>query len=170
MKQLAPMQYDLQNEIKKCKTMDDLTGKGGLLQKLLKDVIQNMLEAEMSEHLGRNKYEREDEDVDNYRNGYSSKKIQSGIGEIALDVPRDRKSTFKPVIVKKHETVCNDLDKKIISMYAKGMSTTDDALRKSLYLATMDIMKKWSMPIANWGSTIAQFSIIFEGRLKLELS
>ena len=52
----------------------------------------------------------------------------------------------------------------------KSVFPTDDALRKSLYLATMDIMKKWSMPIANWGSTIAQFSIIFEGRLKLELS
>jgi len=50
---------------------------------------------------------------------------------------------------------------------SKSVFPTDESLRKSLYLATMDIMKKWSMPIANWGQTIAQFAVIFEGRLDL---
>lgn len=52
----------------------------------------------------------------------------------------------------------------------KSIFPTDDALRKSLYLATVDIMKKWSMPIPNWAQTIAQFSIVFEGRLELDLN
>ncbi len=50
---------------------------------------------------------------------------------------------------------------------SKSVFPTDESLRKSLYLATMDIMKKWTMPIANWGQTIAQFAVIFEGRLDL---
>jgi transposase-like protein len=52
----------------------------------------------------------------------------------------------------------------------KSVFPTDDALRKSLFLATMDIMKKWSMPVANWGSTITQFAMMFEGRLDLGLN
>lgn len=62
---------DYQAEIKKCKTLDDIVGKNGLMKKLLKDVMQQLLEAEMDEHLGREKYERTDDyDSKNYRNGY----------------------------------------------------------------------------------------------------
>ena len=82
----------------------------------------------MEEHLGRNKYERQ-KDVDNndrnYRNGYSQKNLRSSFGDVDLDIPRDRKGEFEPKIVKKYETVCNELDKKIISLYAKGMTTSD---------------------------------------------
>jgi transposase-like protein len=117
---------DYSAEVKKCKTMDDVLGKDGLLQRLLKDVIQNMLDAEMSEHLGRDKYERvPGESPDNYRNGYSEKTLKSSIGEMTIDVPRDRNGEFEPVVVKKYETVCNELDNKVISMYAKGMTTRD---------------------------------------------
>ncbi|URZ02011.1 IS256 family transposase ISCbo4 [Clostridium felsineum] len=117
---------DYQKEIKKCKTMDDVVGKNGLMQKLLKDVMQQLLEAEMDEHLGRKKYERTDEDEDaNYRNGYSNKSVRSSYGEVPLDVPRDRNALFEPKAIKKYEKDCNELDKKIIGMYAKGMSTRD---------------------------------------------
>lgn len=117
---------DLKAEIKKCKTMEDVVGKNGLMQRLLGGVMQQLLEAEMEEHLGRGKYERSDEEEDkNYRNGYSRKNIKSSYGDVELDVPRDRKAEFEPKVVKKYETVCNELDKKIIALYARGMSDRD---------------------------------------------
>ena len=120
--------FDYNEEIKKCKTIDDVMGKNGLIQKLVKDVLENILEGEMEEHLGRSKYQRlDDEDFDkvNYRNGYSKKNLRSSFGDVDLNIPRDRNGEFEPKIVKKYETVCNELDKKIISLYAKGMSTSD---------------------------------------------
>ena len=120
--------FDYNSEIKKCKTIDDVLGKNGLVQRLVKDVLENILEAEMDEHLGRDKYQRQS-DIEpgerNYRNGYSQKNLRSSFGDVDLDIPRDRKAEFEPQIVKKYETVCNELDKKIISLYAKGMTTSD---------------------------------------------
>ena len=120
--------FDYNSEVKKCKTIDDVLGKNGLVQRLIKDVLENILEAEMDEHLGRDKYQRQN-DIEpserNYRNGYSPKNLRSSFGDVDLDIPRDRKSEFEPQIVKKYETVCNELDKKIISLYAKGMTTSD---------------------------------------------
>ena len=120
--------FDYNSEIKKCKTIDDVLGKNGLVQRLVKDVLENILEAEMDEHLGRDKYQRQS-DIEpgerNYRNGYKKKNLRSSFGDVDLDIPRDRKSEFEPQIVKKYETVCNELDKKIISLYAKGMTTSD---------------------------------------------
>lgn len=120
--------FDYNEEIKRCKTIDDVLGKNGLVQKLVKDVLENILEAEMDEHLGRDKYQRQnniDPEERNYRNGYSQKNLRSSFGDVDLDIPRDRKAEFEPQIVKKYETVCNELDKKIISLYAKGMTTSD---------------------------------------------
>ena len=116
---------DYQAEVRKCKTMEDVVGKNGLMQKLFKDIIQQLLEAEMEEHLGRERHERSNEANPNYRNGYSSKTIESSFGEVGLDIPRDRKAQFEPKVVKKYETVCNELDKKIIGLYAYGMSVRD---------------------------------------------
>ena len=120
--------FDYNEEVKKCKTIDDVIGKDGLVQRLIKDVLENILEVEMGEHLGRDKYDRQtdiDQDDRNYRNGYSKKTLRSSFGDVDLDVPRNRKAEFEPQIIKKYETVCNELDKKIISLYAKGMSTRD---------------------------------------------
>lgn len=120
--------FDYNEEVKRCKTIDDVLGKNGLVQRLVKDVLENILEAEMDEHLGRDKYQRQtevDSEDRNYRNGYSHKNLRSSFGDVDLNIPRDRKAEFEPQIVKKYETVCNELDKKIISLYAKGMSTSD---------------------------------------------
>lgn len=126
MREISVPDIDYQDEVKKCKTMEDVVGKNGLMQRLLKDVIQQLLEAEMDEQLGREKYQRANEsDNKNYRNGYSRKNVDSSFGELELDVPRDRKSEFEPIVVKKYETKCNELDKKIIGLYARGMSTRD---------------------------------------------
>jgi putative transposase len=125
MKDLDIPEIDLNKELKKCKSMEDLVGKNGLMQRLFGNIIQQFMEAEMEEHLGREKYERSDSDNKNYRNGHSSKNIKTSFGEVEVDVPRDRKAEFEPKIVKKYETVCNELDKKVIGLYARGMSVDD---------------------------------------------
>jgi transposase-like protein len=122
MKQLQIPDIDLNKELNKCKNMEDLVGKNGLMQRLFGNIIQQFLEAEMEDHLGRDKYERNSDDDKNYRNGYSQKNIKTSFGEVDVNVPRDRKSEFEPRIVKKYETVCNELDKKVIGLYARGMS------------------------------------------------
>lgn len=91
------------------------------LKDLLGSTIKEMMEAEMEEHLGYEKSERSDND--DYRNGYKSKTVKSSIGEVELEVPQDRKSTFEPQVVKKGQKNISDIDHKIISMYAKGMTT-----------------------------------------------
>jgi len=120
--------FDYKAEVKKCKTIDDVMGKDGLIQRLVKDVLENILEGEIEDHLGRNKYERtetKEPSKKNYRNGYSSKNLRSSFGDVDLDIPRDRNAEFEPQIIKKYETVCTELDKKVISLYAKGMTTSD---------------------------------------------
>ena len=91
------------------------------LKDLLGGTIKEMMEAEMEVHLGYGKSERSDND--DYRNGYKSKTVQSCVGDVEIEVPQDRKSTFEPKIVKKGQKDINDIDKKIIAMYAKGMTT-----------------------------------------------
>ena len=91
------------------------------LKDLLGGTIKEMMEAEMDDHLGYQKSERSDSD--DYRNGYKSKRVNSNYGSMDIDVPQDRKSTFEPQIVKKRQKDISDIDQKIISMYAKGMTT-----------------------------------------------
>lgn len=91
------------------------------LKDLLGGTIKEMMEAEMDDHLGYGKSERSDSD--DYRNGYKSKRINSSYGSMDIQVPQDRRSTFEPQIVKKRQKDISDIDQKIISMYAKGMTT-----------------------------------------------
>ncbi len=116
--------FDYNSEVKKCKTIDDVLGKNGLVQKLVKDILENILEAEMDEHLGRDKYQRQsniEPEERNYRNGYSQKNLRSSFGDVDLDIPRDRKAEFEPQIIKKYETVCNELDKIYPIVYLDAM-------------------------------------------------
>ena len=91
------------------------------LKDLLGSTIKEMMESEMDEHMGYQKSQRSDSD--NYRNGYKPKQINSSYGSMTIDVPQDRKSTFEPKVVKKRQKDISDIDQKIISMYAKGMTT-----------------------------------------------
>ena len=91
------------------------------LKDLLGGTIKEMMEAEMDDHLGYGKSERSDSD--DYRNGYKTKRVNSSYGSMEIDVPQDRKSTFEPKVVKKRQKDISDIDQKIISMYAKGMTT-----------------------------------------------
>ena len=93
------------------------------LKDLLGGTIKEMMEKEMDQHLGYEKSERSD--TEDYRNGYKSKRINSSYGSMDIQVPQDRKSTFEPQVVKKRQKDISDIDQKIISMYAKGMTTGD---------------------------------------------
>lgn len=91
------------------------------LKDLLGGTIQNMMESELNEHLGYEKYERKDSD--NYRNGVKAKTLRSGYGEIPISVPQDRNNEFEPKIVPKRKKDISAIESKIIAMYARGLST-----------------------------------------------
>ena len=91
------------------------------LKDLLGNTIKEMMETEMDDHLGYAKSQRSDND--DYRNGYKTKQVNSSYGSMEIEVPQDRKSTFEPQVVKKRQKDISDIDQKIISMYAKGMTT-----------------------------------------------
>lgn len=91
------------------------------LKDLLGGTIKEMMEIEMDSHLGYSKSERSDKS--DYRNGYKSKTISGNFGELEISVPQDRQSSFEPQIVKKRQKDISAIDQKIISMYAKGLST-----------------------------------------------
>ena len=105
-----------------------------MLRDLLGDTIQQMLEAEMDEHLGYTKYDYTHKQTDDSRNGYSPKTVTSSAGEIPLDIPRDRKGDFEPQSVKKNQTDISNIEDQVLSMYAKGMTTRDiSAHLQSIY-------------------------------------
>lgn len=91
------------------------------LRDLLGGTIKSMMEVEMEEHLGYESYQRHDSD--NYRNGTKPKTVRSSFGEFEIDVPQDRNSTFEPKVVQKRQKDISEIDKKIISMYARGLTT-----------------------------------------------
>ncbi len=91
------------------------------LKDLLGGTLKSMMEAEMDEHLGYESYERSNNP--NYRNGTKTKTVRGNFGEIELAVPQDRDSTFEPKVVKKRQKDISDIDQKIISMYARGLTT-----------------------------------------------
>jgi transposase-like protein len=83
------------------------------------------LKAEQEAHLGYEPYKKGELDIDNSRNGFSKKTMKTSSGEVEIEIPRDRKGTFDPQFVQKHQSFDPDLEKRVISMYARGMSTRD---------------------------------------------
>jgi len=108
--------------LKKIKTQSELDD---FFQKLYKQAIENMLKAEMEDHLGYKKHEKAEKDNKNSRNGYSNKTLKTNIGNIPLDMPRDRDSSFDPKVIPKHQRMSARIEQAIITMYSKGMSTRD---------------------------------------------
>lgn len=96
-----------------------------MVKDLLGDTLQGMLEAEMDQKLGYSKYDYQNKDTDDSRNGYSKKTVTSSFGEIDLDIPRDRKGEFEPQIIRKNQTDISNIEDQVLSMYAKGMTTRD---------------------------------------------
>lgn len=117
--------FDVEEALSQCKTLEDISGKNGLLKRLLKEMTEQILEAELSEHLGYDKHSTDGNNSGNSRNGRTAKTVRSGFGEVSLETPRDRNGTFEPAIVKKRQNDISEFDEKIISMYAKGMTVRD---------------------------------------------
>lgn len=115
---------ELKRELKEkgVKSLDDFNE---YMREISKDILEVLLDGEITEFLGYEKHDQQSKETDNSRNGYSGKKVKSTFGPIPLEVPRDRKSEFNPVVVKKRKGDISGFEDKIISMYAKGMTTRD---------------------------------------------
>jgi putative transposase len=113
---------EYQEKVAGLKTADDISG---FLKDLVAPVLQEMLEAEMTDHLGYRKNTILGNNTGNSRNGYSKKKLRNNMGQTEIKVPRDRNSQFEPTAVKKYQTSTSEVEEKIISMYAKGMTCRD---------------------------------------------
>ena len=104
---------------------EDLIGENGLLKQLTKLLVEKALDAEMSQHLGHDKHETVINPAGNTRNGKSKKTLKGDFGELPIEVPRDRHSTFEPQIIPKHQTRWTGFDEKILSLYARGMTVRE---------------------------------------------
>jgi putative transposase len=107
------------------KRPEDLIGEHGLLKQLTKALLERAMQAEMTEHLGYEKHDQAGNNSGNSRNGKTTKSLKGDFGEFPLETPRDRKGTFEPKIVGKGQTRFTGFDDKIVSMYARGMSTRE---------------------------------------------
>ena len=104
-------------------SMDDIQN---LFKETIAEFMENGLESELDEELGYSKYDYKNKDTDNSRNGHSSKTLRTSFGDVDVSVPRDRKGEFEPQLLKKNQSsISQDIEEKILSMYAKGMSTGD---------------------------------------------
>jgi len=104
---------------------EDIIGEGGLLKQLTKAILERALESELTHELGYEKHTRTEKPAGNSRNGTSTKKLKTDQGEMEILIPRDRNSEFEPRIVKKGQRRFTGFDDKILSMYARGMTTRD---------------------------------------------
>src|SRR4051812_26365034 len=125
-----PAQNELLNELveqllKDYKQPEEILGEQGLLKQLSKAILERALNAELTEHLGYKKHDPAGYGSGNARNGSTEKTLKGKNGEILVEVPRDRNGSFEPQIVKKHQTRFDGFDDKILSMYARGMTTRD---------------------------------------------
>jgi hypothetical protein len=105
------------------KTVEEITGPKGVLKQLTKALIERAMGAKLTHHLGYEEHAPEGRGSGNNRNGTSRKKVQGDFGAVEIEVPRDRNGTFEPRIIAKHERRFAGFDSKILSMYARGMST-----------------------------------------------
>lgn len=104
-------------------SMDDIQN---LFKETIAEFMQGSLEAELDEELGYEPYDVKNKNTDNSRNGHSKKTLRTSMGKVEIDVPRDRNGDFEPKILPKNQTsISQDMESKIISMYAKGMSVSD---------------------------------------------
>jgi transposase-like protein len=115
----------VEEKLKNVKCLSDLTGSNGIIQELIKGTVERILKAEQEAHLGFEPYKKGELNSDNSRNGFSKKTMKTSSGEVVIDIPRDRKGTFEPQFVQKYQSFDPDLEKRVVSMYARGMSTRD---------------------------------------------
>ena len=128
-KNRSPAEQARRAKIRELLELSDITSMEDI-QSLFKETIAEFMEkgldAELEEDLGYSKYDYRNKETDNSRNGHSSKTLRTSFGDVEVSVPRDRKSEFEPQLLKKNQTsISQDIEEKILSMYAKGMTTGD---------------------------------------------
>jgi putative transposase len=104
---------------------EDMLGENGILKQLTKALLERVLKAELTGHLGYEKHDPAGRGSGNSRNGASRKKLKGEFGEMEIETPRDRNGTFEPKIVPRHQTRFTGFDSKILSLYSRGMSTRE---------------------------------------------
>ena len=104
------------------KTMEDVQA---FVKMLTAETIQAALDAELESDLGYSKYDYKNKRTDNSRDVYSQKTVQGSLGEMEIDISRDRKGEFEPQLVKKHQTDVSAIEDKVIFLYSQGVSTRD---------------------------------------------
>lgn len=120
-----PSTEKVQEELAKVESMDDFFGRDGIFARLFSDTLEQMLDGELSDHLGYEKYEAAGRNSGNSRNGHYGKKVRTSSGDVEIQVPRDREGNFEPKIIPKYGSNTNELEEKILGLYARGVSTRD---------------------------------------------
>lgn len=104
----------------------DGTDLNSIMRDMISVIMEGVLDEELNEELGYSKYDYRNKETDNSRNGHSSKTMHTNYGDMEIAIPRDRNGEYEPCLIKKHQnTVTQDMEEKILSMYAKGMTTGD---------------------------------------------
>lgn len=116
-----PTKFNYEEELSKCKSMQDITGQNGLVQKIIKNAMETILQNEFNNFLNQTNNNMEK----NYKNGYNKKNVTTEYGDIQIETPRDRNGEFSPEILSKRAVLSDGIKDQITSMYAKGMSTRD---------------------------------------------
>jgi len=121
-KKSLPDPEELAQELANAKSIDDFYGKDGIFARLFSETVEQMLEAELTEELGYDRYEPEGRNSGNSRNGHYRRKMRTSGGDTEIKVPRDRNGEFQSELLKKNS---NEIEEKVIAMYARGNSTRD---------------------------------------------
>jgi len=173
-----PLAEEVQRELANVESMDDFFGKDGIFARLFGETLTHMLQAELTEQLGYDRYEARGRNSGNSRNGSYQKKVRTSTGEVEVEVPRDRNGEYEPQLLKKHQAISNELEEKIIAMYAKGMTTRDiEAHLRDLYgvdasAATISTISNKVMPLVEkWQSRplAAVYTIIYLDAIHYQL-
>jgi len=175
---ILPSVERIQQELARAKSVDDFFGKEGIFARLFADTLEQMLEAELTAHLGYPRHAPEGHHSGNSRNGKRTRQLRTSTGDTTIQVPRDRNSTFQSPLLDAYQTSTNELEDKIIGLYAKGMSTRDiqDTLHQAYGVevspATISSVtdKVWSL-VEAWQnrSLAAIYPIIYLDAIHLKL-
>jgi len=115
----------IQRELAKAESIDDFFGKEGIFARLFAETLETMLEAELTDQLGYERYEAKGRNSGNSRNGKRRKRLRTSAGDTEVAVPRDRNGEFQSRLLKRYGKNTNEIEEKVVTLYAKGNSTRD---------------------------------------------
>ncbi len=168
----------VRQELATATSMDDFFGKEGIFARLFATTLEQMLDAELTAQLGYERYEAAGRNSGNSRNGKRPRKVRSSAGDVTIQVPRDRNATFQSPLLEPYQTSTNELEDKVIALYAKGVSTRDiqatlqDVYGVAVSPATISTVtdKVWSLVEAWQNRPLAEiYPIVYLDAIHLKL-